>query len=51
MIYTLEELANLDLGSDDADENVVCDCCGSEECYYEALGRLIEEHPIGVPGK
>jgi hypothetical protein len=21
-----------------------------DDCYYEALGKLIEEHPIGVPG-
>jgi hypothetical protein len=24
------------------------ECC--EDCYFDELGKLVEEHPIGIPG-
>lgn len=43
MAYTSEEFLELDLDDEKMKEPQ------SSEDYYEELGRLIEEHPIGLP--
>lgn len=58
MAYTLQEFLALD-PSKFASTAPKCTVCMKakrthgeycEDCYFDELGKLVEEHPIGIPG-
>ncbi len=63
MVYTMAELASLDLDAIAVNDKVVCkvcqesihenpsDCSDEPTCASCLLGKLIEQHPIGLPSK